>query len=70
MFEWCWDRYGASYAGGTNPHGVGVGASRVLRSGSWSGRAGYARCAAREHYVPVIASHNLGFRAVLSQGKE
>ena len=70
VFEWCWDRYGAPYVGGTNPHGVGVGASRVLRGGSWSGHASYARCAAREHYVPVIASHNLGFRTVLSQGSE
>jgi formylglycine-generating enzyme required for sulfatase activity len=66
VFEWCWDRYGTPYAGGSDPHGLDVGAARVLRGGSWSSRAAYARCAAREYYAPVIASRNLGFRTVLS----
>ena len=65
--EWCWDRYGIPYAAGSDPHGVGAEASRVLRGGSWNTRASYARCASRHAYAPQIASHNLGFRTVLGR---
>lgn len=70
VFEWCWDRYGTPYAGGTDPHGSATGSSRVLRGGSWLNFAGLARCAFRAYFNPDGAYGNgLGFRAVLAPGQ-
>jgi formylglycine-generating enzyme required for sulfatase activity len=66
VFEWCWDRYGTPYAGGTDPHGATTGAGRVLRGGSWNYYANNPRCDNRVSYGPVDANYHYGFRAVLA----
>ena len=69
VWEWCWDRYGTPYAGGTDPHGAATGGNRVLRGGSWNSRANYARCAYRGNRGPDFAYNDFGFRAVLPPGQ-
>jgi formylglycine-generating enzyme required for sulfatase activity len=67
VWNWCWDWYGTSYAGGTDPRGVGTGSDRVLRGGRWNGHASYARSAKRYGYTPSSAHHYNGFR--LARGR-
>ncbi len=67
--EWCWDWYGIPYAGGTDPHGVAVGSTRVIRGGSWGFGASFARCASRYSEAPTNTDRYVGFRAVLSLGQ-
>ena len=69
VFEWCWDRYGTPYAGGTDPHGAASGSLRVIRGGSWVDLANDARCAVRYGNGPTSASYFFGFRAVLPPGQ-
>jgi uncharacterized repeat protein (TIGR03803 family) len=73
VYEWCWDLYagppypsGSPYLGGTDPRGpVGSGVSHVLRGGSWSLSAVYARCAYRFSIVVEYSVDNsVGFRCV------
>lgn len=47
--EWCWDWYGTSYAGGTDPHGPASSnqATRTVRGGYWGETANFLRCADR-----------------------
>ena len=69
VFEWCWDRYGTPYAGGTDPRGPATGSSRVVRGGGWHPYAYYARCADRDYYSPTGPYDFIGFRAVLPPGQ-
>lgn len=69
VFEWCWDWYGTSYAGGTDPHGSATGSYRVLRGGSCDYFAYAARCADRDFSNPDFAYFHFGFRAVLAPGQ-
>jgi sulfatase modifying factor 1 len=70
VYEWCWDRYGTPYAGGTDPHGATTGSDRVLRGGGWFNDAGRARCAYRFNIsFPGGAGSSIGFRAVLALGQ-
>jgi formylglycine-generating enzyme required for sulfatase activity len=70
VFEWCWDRYGTPYAGGTDPKGATTGFFRVLRGGSWDFDASNARCAQRDdNFNPDDAINFIGFRAVLPPGQ-
>jgi formylglycine-generating enzyme required for sulfatase activity len=62
--EWCWDNYGVSYAGGTNPHGPTDGDARVLRGGGYASTADRLRCAHRGGYFPVFPQTEVGFRCV------
>jgi formylglycine-generating enzyme required for sulfatase activity len=69
VWEWCWDRYDASYYdqcyknGLTpNPFGPENGPFRVLRGGSWFDYADYSRVASRYYYTPVHYGHSIGFR--------
>lgn len=65
VFQWCWDWYTASYAGGADPRGpVGPLSNRVLRGGYWGGYVGYARCDNRSNYVPGNTLSGIGFRCV------
>jgi formylglycine-generating enzyme len=74
VFEWCWDWYGTPYGQPTttNPTGPGTASQlgRVLRGGSWSFSADYARCADRTNANPNLGSLNnpldgvVGFRCV------
>ena len=65
VFEWCWDWYGTSYAGGSDPRGpAGSLSFRVLRGGAWNYDASYARCAYRNYFSPSYAFDSFGFRCV------
>jgi len=64
VFVWCWDWYGKSYAGGSDPHGPSSGSMRVLRCGSWVFDASYSRCANRNNNNLTITHLGLGFRCV------
>jgi formylglycine-generating enzyme required for sulfatase activity len=66
VWEWCADWYG-DYPNGAarDPVGPAVGSSRVLRGGSWSNTASYARCAVRNWRVPAYCDDDLGFRLSL-----
>ncbi len=68
VHEWCWDWHGTPYAGGTDPKGVASGSYRVIRGGSWSYIARFARCALRNYPEPTNANLPVGFRAVLIRG--
>ena len=69
VWQWCWDWYGTPYAGGTDPRGVATGSYRVLRGGSWNGRAHYCRSARRYGYYPGDRYFYMGFRSVLPPGQ-
>jgi formylglycine-generating enzyme required for sulfatase activity len=70
--EWCWDWYGAPYAGGTDPRGPASSSSgtRTLRGGYWGFYASALRCADRNQELgeaaPGSASPYIttGFRCV------
>ncbi len=64
VFEWCWDWYGTSYAGGSDPHGPANGSGRVVRGGYWEGPANFARCADRFFLSPNNTLNVVGFRCV------
>ena len=68
VYEWCNDWYGDySSEAVINPTGAIEGASRVLRGGSWSRSARYARSAYRHHGTPVFRNRYFGFRVALGQ---
>jgi formylglycine-generating enzyme len=65
VFEWCWDWYATTYAGGNDPCGPASGSARVTRGGVWCGYASFVRCASRDQNYPTTsASINVGFRCV------
>jgi formylglycine-generating enzyme required for sulfatase activity len=63
VWEWCSDWYGSySSSAQTNPYNSTAGSYRVLRGGSWSNYATYARVAFRSNLSPTVTSYYLGFR--------
>ena len=65
VWEWCWDWYGPTYAGGVDSRGpAGPLKYRVLRGGNWYNNPIYTQCACRYYYVPTIAFDDIGFRCV------
>ncbi len=65
VWEYVADWYGASYyaeSPARNPSGPPSGTAHVLRGGSWSRAAGYARAASRLGYAPDNRDGGLGFR--------
>ncbi|MEY2429353.1 MAG: hypothetical protein QOJ40_2238, partial [Verrucomicrobiota bacterium] len=64
LLEWCWDRFGTPYAGGTDPRGPATGSAHVLRGGMWNSLPSIARCANRGDVNPFYAGGNIGFRCV------
>jgi formylglycine-generating enzyme len=62
VVQWCWDWYGTTYAGGTDPRGAGDSSYRVLREGSWYNYAYNARSAHRSFNTPSHAFFSIGFR--------
>ena len=73
VYEWCWDRYVDSYydqcyKNGLTPNPIGPenGSHRVLRGGSWRGRAGGSRVAYRNNDAPVNYWGYIGFRILLA----
>ena len=65
-FEWCWDWYGTPYGQPTttDPTGPTSGSQGVLRGGSGSSGAKFARCAYRLNYGPGVHGGYIGFRCV------
>ncbi len=65
VWEWCADWYREDYykkSPSNNPKGPSTGADRVVRGGSWSGRSGGCRVAARGSDDPGYRNNNIGFR--------
>lgn len=66
VWEWCNDWYDTySPATDINPKGPSKGSGRVLRGGSWDGRAGGCRVAYRDSDSPGYRNYYIGFRVVL-----
>ena len=66
VFEWCWDRYGTPYAGGSDPHGATSDSSRVARGGCWLEFPEFCGVAARYPNDPFFAFNFIGFRVARS----
>ena len=74
LHQWCWDWYGTTYAGGSNPRGPaeprsGWNPTRVLRGGSWDSGVQSLRVASRGDSFAVSPQNpgrTLGFRVVRS----
>jgi formylglycine-generating enzyme required for sulfatase activity len=66
LLEWCWDWYGATYVGGTDPRGSTSGAGRVTRGGSWIIDAYWCCAATRRSYHKDSAVTDLGSRVLRS----
>ena len=65
VYEWCWDWYGAPYAGGNDPRGPDSGTQRIIRGGAWNSLATVERCASRVVTDPATgAADGIGFRCV------
>lgn len=65
VWEWCGDRYGATYYASSppaNPTGPTTGAYRVLRGGGWHGDPVWQRTAFRGSYPPTMRDYDVGFR--------
>ncbi len=68
VWEWVWDFYQGNYEAlpSIDPIGPPMGASRVLRGGSWGYTATIARVARRDSNAPTARNGYLGFRFVRS----
>ena len=69
VWEWCQDRYGATYyenSSSTDPQGPASGTYRVLRGGGWHGSARSCRVAIRGYINPDIMDLTIGLRLVLA----
>ena len=67
--EWCWDWYGTSYEGGSDPRGPTSGSLRVFRGGSWGQLALGCRSGFRNYDTPAFMGFFNGFRSVLPPGQ-
>ena len=66
VYEWCSDWYGKYLSSSqTNPTGPTTGSNRVLRGGSWIGRAQNCRVSSRNINFQFIRYINFGFRLAL-----
>ena len=71
VWEWCADRYSATYytiAPDTDPKGADDGAERVHRGGGFDWELPYLRVAKRRRGEEHLAAANIGFRLALSPG--
>ena len=68
VWEWVWDFYQGNYEAlpATDPLGPSTGKYRLVRGGSWSAPATYARVAERGYDAPTNGNGGLGFRFVRS----
>ncbi|HNO13117.1 MAG: formylglycine-generating enzyme family protein [Candidatus Accumulibacter phosphatis] len=68
VWEWCADWYGEYPAAPQfDPSGPIIGKMRVLRGGTWSDPARYARSANRSRIEPAYRPRSSGFRVALGQ---
>lgn len=68
IYDWCWDWYATSYAGGTDPRGPASGSARTFRGGCFTLTANYDRTANRRNFAPTADGDGLGLRCALSPG--
>jgi formylglycine-generating enzyme required for sulfatase activity len=71
VYEWCQDWYDPDYyhtSPGLDPAGPAQGTQRVMRGGSWEGRAEFCRSANRNAFAPDHHGYVLGFRVVQPAG--
>ncbi len=68
VWEWCWDRYGASayVNNASDPRGANLGSLRVLRGGGWFSDAFGCRAAYRFNFTPSYTYNGIGFRVARS----
>jgi formylglycine-generating enzyme required for sulfatase activity len=65
VWEWCWDWYDSySSSAQNNPAGPASGSARVIRGGSWSYDASYARSVYRDLNISYFRYYYIGFRLV------
>jgi len=65
--EWCWDWRVYNYyttSPGTDPRGPESGTDRVVRGGSWTGKAQSCRVANRGYQQPHVVTSTTGLRLV------
>ncbi|GMU26296.1 MAG: hypothetical protein AMXMBFR16_12010 [Candidatus Uhrbacteria bacterium] len=68
VWEWCNDRYSASYystSPSTNPTGPSSGSYPVLRGGYWANVADSCRAAYRANSSPGVCNDGVGFRCAV-----
>ncbi len=65
VWEWCWDWYGSyNESAQTNPFGVAMGTSRVVRGGSFDNIESHSRVTNRIGNTPTNRYNVIGFRVV------
>jgi formylglycine-generating enzyme required for sulfatase activity len=72
VMEWVEDRYDRNYYENSpleDPHGPGVGPSRVNKGGNWFASPADDRCAFRGFSGPEMSFWNLGFRVVMEESE-
>ncbi|MCX4240129.1 formylglycine-generating enzyme family protein [Paraliomyxa miuraensis] len=71
VWEWCQDYAYRRYTSEPqeDPRGPATGGRRVIRGGSWHGRAGYVRAACRLGNHPGYGDQAVGLRLVRDQAK-
>ena len=70
VFEWVFDRFGNySIDQANDPEGPAIGASRVLRGGSWTGAGDSLRSALRSFTSPGSRYGTVGFRLCLRKSR-
>ncbi|PID89779.1 MAG: hypothetical protein CSA05_00540 [Bacteroidia bacterium] len=70
VWEWCSDIYQKDYytkSDKKNPKGAKRGNWRIVRGGSWAGKARQARVTYRQSNLPVNSGFNDGFRVVMTE---
>ena len=66
LYEWCWDWYDETLAGGEDPTGPSQGSLKVLRGGCWKSPPYMVGVAQRSNSFPYDNDPVLGFRVVRS----
>ena len=66
LYEWCWDWYDETLAGGRDPSGPAQGSLKVLRGGCWKSPAYMVGVSQRSNSFPYDNDPVLGFRVVRS----
>ncbi|NNM67176.1 MAG: formylglycine-generating enzyme family protein [Spirochaetales bacterium] len=62
VWEWCWDWYSETLAGGNDPAGPRLGSLRVLKGGSWETPVTYLNLNNRSNAFPWDQDASIGFR--------
>ena len=69
LYEWCWDRFDATYYASSptvDPRGPTSGTNRAMRGGSWGAIASNSRVARRFGWNPTNGNFTIGFRPARS----